>query len=93
LQTICDTWYAIKPFAVVLYAYGATEEWLDQIAEKTESNYPGLAVLWVHPAAPRYIKNHATPNPGMPILIIQDRAELLQEKARLRKTDYYKSWH
>lgn len=92
LLVVLDTWNTLKPFAVVMYAYGATEEWLDQTAERIETEYPEIAALWVHPAAPRYIGNHRTPNPGMPILILQNKSDLVAEKARLRDLGYYQAW-
>lgn len=92
LQTVCDTWHAIKPFAVVMYAYGASDIWLDNVAERIEEEYPDIAVLWVHPAAPRYIKGKPTPNPGIPILILQSRSHLMAEKQRLKDLGYYQAW-
>lgn len=92
LQTVCDTWNAIKPFSVVLYAYGASDVWLDNLAEGIETEYPEIAVLWHHPNTPRYIKNHKMPSPGMPILILQSRADLIAEKQRLKDLGYYQHW-
>lgn len=77
---------------MVIYAYGKSDVWLDNTAEQIETEYPEIAVLWVHPNTPRIIKGHKTPNPGMPILILQSKSELMAEKARLRNEGYYKEW-
>ena len=92
LTTILDTWNAIKPFAIVLYAYGKSDVWLDNIAEEIEAQHPEIAVLWVHPNEPRIIRGHKTPNPGMPILIMQSKSDLMAEKERLRRLGYYQAW-
>ena len=92
LDTICCTWNAIKPFSVAIYCYGKSDVWLDNTAEEIETHYPEIAVLWHHPAEPRYIKGHKTPTPDIPLLILQSRADLIAEKERLKQLGYYRYW-
>jgi hypothetical protein len=92
LRTVCDTWNAIKPFAVVMYVDQVNSDWLDNVAEQIEAEYPDIAVLWVDPQEPRIIKGKPTPNPGMPILILQSRSHLMAEKQRLKDLGYYQAW-
>ncbi len=65
---------------------------LDTLAEYLEVEYPNLAILHHHPEVVRMIGSKPAPSPGIPILIIQDKEILLKDKARLKKTDYYKLW-
>jgi len=78
--------------AAVIYCIGKSDIWLDNKAQELEDEYPEVAVLWHHPAHPRYIKEHKMPSPGIPILIIQDKEELRKAKAQLRESGYYKHW-
>jgi len=92
IDTVCSLHLALKSFAAAISCAHFTEIQLDTLAEEIEENYPELAVLWHHPASPRYIAGHKTPTPGIPLLIIQSRADLIAEKARLREAGYYKHW-
>lgn len=92
LHTICDTWLTLKPFSVVFYSVGATERWLDQMAEGIELGHPHIAALWAHPAAPRHVGKNKMPSPEIPILILQSRQSLDAEKQRLRELGYYAAW-
>jgi hypothetical protein len=92
LRTVCDTWNAIKPFAVSIYCVGKSDIWLDNKAEEIESEYLDIAVLWHHPNTPRYINNQKTPSPNIPLLILQGKTELMKEKQRLKELGYYKQW-
>jgi hypothetical protein len=75
-----------------MYAQDKTSEWLDATAEAFEEKYPEIAVLWVHPDEPRIIRGEPTPNPGVPILILQSKLELMKEKRRLKDLGYYQAW-
>jgi len=92
IDTICALFVPFNKFAYAISCAHFTELQLDALAEEIETNYPELAVLWHHPASPRYIGDHKTPTPGIPLLIIQSRADLIAEKARLREAGYYKHW-
>ena len=92
LDTICCTWNALKPFAVAIYCIGKSDVWLDVKCQEIEDGYPEIAALWHHPNTPRYIGNYRTPSPGIPLLILQGKSELIKEKTRLRMLGYYKSW-
>lgn len=92
LYTTLDTWLTLKPFSVIFYSVGATETWLDQLAEGVEEKYPHIAALWAHPAHPRYVGKNKMPSPEIPILILQSRQALDNEKKRLRELGYYKAW-
>ena len=92
VQTALDTWLTLQPFSVVFYSVGATESWLDQVCESIETEYPFIAALWAHPAAPRHVGKNKMPSPGIPIIILQSREALGAEKKRLRGIGYYTAW-
>ena len=76
----------------MFYSVGATETWLDQMAESIEEQYPHIAVLWAHPAHPRHVGKNKMPSPDIPVLILQSRKSLDDEKKRLRELGYYAAW-
>jgi hypothetical protein len=93
LHTICCMFTPFKLFSVVI---SMPKNWdpdsLDTLAEYLEIEYPDLAILHHHPEVVRMIGGKPAPSPGIPILIIQDKEILLKDKARLKKTGYYKAW-
>lgn len=93
LHTICGLFVPFKLFGVVI---AMPDTWdadsLDVLAEYLEVEYPNLAILHHDPTKPRYIAGKPAPSPGIPILIIQSKEELVKEKARLKSAGYYKYW-
>lgn len=78
--------------AVVIYCVGKDSDWLDIKAQELEEIYPHITVLWHDPEEPRIIRGHPAPTPGVPLLIIQDKASLIKAKQELAKTNYYSTW-
>jgi hypothetical protein len=93
LHTICGMF---EPFHLFAIAMAMPKTWdleqLDTLAAYLEEEYPDLAVLHHHPEVVRTIGGKPASSPGIPMIIIQDRHELHKEKARLKKTGYYKAW-
>ena len=92
LHTICCLFNTFSVFAAAIYCPNFDAGQLDTIAEDLEEEYPDLAILWHDPAEPRIIKGHPAPTPDVPLLIIQNKHNLMQAKRELAKTDYYKNW-
>ena len=92
LHTISCTWNTLKPFSVAVYCIGKSDVWLDNKCIETETEYPEIAALWHHPNTPRYIGNYRTPSPGIPLIILQSKEDLIKEKARLKEAGYYSNW-
>lgn len=64
---------------------------MDRLSEVLDERNPRVAVLWHHPADPKRLSTgEAFDTPGLPMLILQDRAQLEHARNQLEKTLYYK---
>jgi hypothetical protein len=90
LETVVDT-FQFKPWAVEIVICPQAE-WLDEWAHAVNQRQTRITALADDPSRPGDIAGHNPSNQKFPLIILQDREDLLAKRHILSQTNYYSTW-
>lgn len=90
LELIAQT-FENKPWAVEVVVFDAAE-FIEEHAVTLNHSQDQLTALADDPLKPGDIAGHNPSNGLYPLIILQDRKDLLSKRNSLRDTDYYSTW-
>ena len=90
LELIAQT-FEIKPWAVEVVIFN-TAEFIEEYAVQLNQDQSTLTALADDPNQPGDIAGHNPSNGKYPLIILQDRQDLLSKRQSLKDTNYYSTW-
>lgn len=90
LELLAQT-FENKPWAVEVVICPSAE-FIDEWAQQINASQDVVTALADDPNTPGDIAGHNPSNGTYPVIILQDRKDLLSKRSSLKDTDYYSSW-